>query len=107
MCGYLTFDKPPGTFTICDICHWEDDDVQLRFPESAGANEPLWIYQQKFLQSWTNEKAAEAEKHGITRCPDWRPITRADIDAAGKGPSTGLDYFNAIDSAPARDYWRP
>ena len=39
-CGYLTLTEPHyGTFAICEVCFWEDDDVQLRFPDSAvGAN---------------------------------------------------------------------
>jgi len=33
----LTLDEPPdGTFDICAVCFWEDDDVQLRDPEFAG-----------------------------------------------------------------------
>jgi hypothetical protein len=28
-CGYLTLSEPPpGTFEICPVCNWEDDDVQ-------------------------------------------------------------------------------
>jgi hypothetical protein len=37
-CGFLTLDSP-GTFDICPICNWEDDNVQ--FHEAAyrgGAN---------------------------------------------------------------------
>lgn len=31
--------KPPGTFAICPVCYWEDDDVQFRNPlYDAGAN---------------------------------------------------------------------
>lgn len=40
-CGYLTFDEePPGTFEICPVCNWEDDEVQFRDPSyEGGANE--------------------------------------------------------------------
>jgi hypothetical protein len=39
-CGYLTFDeKPPGTFFICPVCAWEDDNVQYDDPSyEGGAN---------------------------------------------------------------------
>lgn len=41
-CGYLTLDeKPPGTYDICSICFWEDDDVQYNDPNyEGGANVP-------------------------------------------------------------------
>lgn len=36
-CGFLTLDeRPPGTFAICPVCWWEDDDVQGRDHDYAG-----------------------------------------------------------------------
>ena len=36
-CGHLTLtEKPPGTFAICPVCFWEDDEVQFKNPMSAG-----------------------------------------------------------------------
>ena len=39
-CGYKTLDlEPPGTFTICEVCNWEDDSVQFGDPDyEGGAN---------------------------------------------------------------------
>ena len=39
-CGYLTLDEePPGTFDICPVCGWEDDNVQFDDPSfQGGAN---------------------------------------------------------------------
>lgn len=39
-CGFLTLpERPPGTFEICPVCRWEDDNVQFANPEySGGAN---------------------------------------------------------------------
>lgn len=39
-CGYLTMsERPPGTFAICPVCFWEDDEVQFRDPSyREGAN---------------------------------------------------------------------
>jgi hypothetical protein len=33
-------DEPPGTFEICPVCNWEDDNVQAADPKlRGGANE--------------------------------------------------------------------
>lgn len=39
-CRYLTLEEePPGTFDICPVCGWEDDDVQFRDADfEGGAN---------------------------------------------------------------------
>ena len=42
-CGFLTLTltaKPPGTFAICPVCFWEDDDAQFKDPTyEGGANQ--------------------------------------------------------------------
>jgi hypothetical protein len=40
-CGNLTLDEaPPGTFEICPVCYWEDDNVQYDDPDfEGGAND--------------------------------------------------------------------
>ena len=40
-CGYATLgEEPPGTYTVCSVCFWEDDPVQADDPKYAGgANE--------------------------------------------------------------------
>ncbi|KJH63956.1 CPCC family cysteine-rich protein [Acinetobacter calcoaceticus] len=36
-CGYLTFDDlPDGSFEICPVCFWEDDNVQNDDPDYGG-----------------------------------------------------------------------
>ncbi len=40
-CGHVEFSEPPGSYGICSVCFWEDDAVQLRWPDWAGgANRP-------------------------------------------------------------------
>ncbi|MEO8554354.1 MAG: CPCC family cysteine-rich protein [Kofleriaceae bacterium] len=36
-CRYPTLDEPPpGTFAICPVCFWEDDNVQFLDPTYRG-----------------------------------------------------------------------
>lgn len=52
-CGYLTFDEEPcGTFEICPVCYWEDDNVQNHAPlYEGGANGiSLNMAKQNFLK---------------------------------------------------------
>jgi hypothetical protein len=57
-CGYLVFAEPPGSYEICPICFWEDDELQLRFPTlEGGANSPSLIQAQKnFVEFGACEK---------------------------------------------------
>lgn len=34
-CGYLTMGFPEGSFDICDVCGWVDDNVGLKDPDHA------------------------------------------------------------------------
>jgi len=40
-CGYLSLDEPPpGTYDICKVCFWEDDQLQYEDPDyRGGAND--------------------------------------------------------------------
>lgn len=36
-CGYYTLtEKPPGTYEICPVCDWGDDDIQYVDPTFEG-----------------------------------------------------------------------
>ena len=36
-CENLTLTEPsPGSFEICPVCNWEDDDAQFRDPNYVG-----------------------------------------------------------------------
>ena len=50
-CGHLVFAEPPGSYDICPVCFWEDDIVQLRWPDMAGgANGPSLVEGQRNYQ---------------------------------------------------------
>ncbi|PEF15197.1 CPCC family cysteine-rich protein [Bacillus cereus] len=72
-CGYKTLEEePPGTFDICSICFWEDDNVQFDDPDyEGGANEEsLRQYQKVFLMRNVNRKLTDNNE----RDPNWRPL---------------------------------
>ncbi len=47
-CGYLTFDEEPsGTFEICPVCYWEDDNVQNEDPAYEGGANGVSLLQAK------------------------------------------------------------
>ena len=79
-CGRLVFSGRPGSYDICPICYWEDDNAQLRWPDWAGgANKPSLIDGQR---NYRDMGAIEFRFAGKVRAatPDepvedgWRPI---------------------------------
>lgn len=51
------YEEPPGTFEICPICNWEDDEVQYNDPTYAGgANEMSLNDARKIYKSQRVEK---------------------------------------------------
>ncbi|MBL1704243.1 hypothetical protein DXB51_09685 [Bacillus cereus] len=44
-CGYETLEEePPGTYEICSICYWEDDEVQFNDPDFEGGANEAYVY---------------------------------------------------------------
>lgn len=83
-CGYLQFDALPGSYEICEICYWEDDGVQLRWPDrGGGANDPSLIEaQQNFVQYGAMEERfsdnVRSPNDNDIRDTGWRPIQATD-----------------------------
>ena len=107
--GYIMFDEPPGSHDICGVCAWEDDDAQLRWPQSAqGANDASLIEAQTnyvSLGASLERRLHRARKPTPSdrREPGWRPIDLAvdDFEPTGTG-----DAPHPSDST-ALYWWRP
>lgn len=108
-CGHLVFREGPGSYDICPVCFWEDDLVQLRWPDwPGGANKPSLIEAQG---NFSKGGSSEARLLEHVRAPaseeplddGWRPVNPA------------LDDFEAITTQEAEwpddrtvlYYWRP
>ncbi len=80
-CGYLTLtEKPPGTYLICPICFWEDNNEEMNdWREWMGSNQvSLRQAQRNFLEfgacelEWLNDVRPPTGED--VRCPDWETI---------------------------------
>ncbi len=99
-CGYEVFGEPPGLHDICPICYWEDDIVQLAFPDLAGgANHCSLIEgQSAFAQSG----ACEEQFKENVRAPldsDTRHTTWCALDSE-------RDRYLKCDSQSDREKWQ-
>ena len=48
-CGYKTLgEQPPGTFEICHVCGWEDDNVQFHDPDFQGGANGISLRQAQY-----------------------------------------------------------
>jgi hypothetical protein len=79
-CGYVTFENAPGSYDICEICIWEDDISQLRFPDQdGGANEPSLIETQRNFAEFgaCEQRLLPHVRKPLpreAREPGWRPV---------------------------------
>jgi len=80
VCNYLVFSDAAGSYDICPICFWEDDLVQLAFPDMAGgANKVSLIEaQNNFAKFGVSEQRFKGNVRKATEVDSrdklWRPI---------------------------------
>lgn len=108
-CGYRTFGQFPGSYDICHVCFWEDDQIQILDPWYAGgANKPsLAAAQQNFQRIGACDKHGKQFVKGVLpgdeRDPLWRPATEADRAFAKRPRDIHEQGWNDVD---AWYYWR-
>lgn len=112
-CGYKVFEREPGSHAICPICHWEDNLVQLRFPEMPGGANSVSLL--KAQQNYAVFGSVETRFRLMVRSPltddereaEWRCVDpdRDNLDI----PRSGIDYANSYpeDDFTVLYYWRP
>ncbi|MGA2597107.1 MAG: CPCC family cysteine-rich protein [Bryobacteraceae bacterium] len=67
-CGFLTLgEKPPGTFEICPVCYWEDDNVQAADPTFEGGANSMSLEQAR--RNFAEYGAVSREALGRVRNP--------------------------------------
>lgn len=114
-CGYLIFDEPSGSYDICEICFWEDDIVQLAFPNmDGGANKCSLIEGQAcFAQYGACEQRHVDDVRspaGVdTRDPLWRPLDPARDRYLHWGSSSDGELWDSVKNTQGvcLYYWRP
>ena len=84
-CGYKTFLSEPGSYEICEVCGWEDDNSQLMFVKmSGGANKLSLVEKQK------ENSIKDLDSHDCAKDPEWVPFDN--------------DKFQAKEFIPGKDY---
>ena len=102
-CGFEVFSEPPGSYEICELCGWEDDHVQLRFPAMAGgANKSSLAYHQ--LQALAEYPINVSLAKGFRRSNQWRPLLEREI-VSPQSPTSGVEYFDAAAAEAPQYYW--
>jgi Cysteine-rich CPCC len=108
-CGHVVFTEAPGSYDICPICFWEDDIVQLRWPDLAGgANRASLIEAQQTYQRIGVSEERLVEHVRVARFtepvdPAWRPFDHT-LDAVEHRMS-GTDYGKTYSGDPASYYY--
>ena len=110
-CGYLVFGEPPGSYATCPFCWWEDDLVQLNYPDSTGANTlSLIAYQLDYQRPERRRELVEKwhlrvpnEEH--IQDPGWR-LFNPQVDVYLHW-GDAEDMQRSIPDDSCLYYWRP
>jgi hypothetical protein len=67
-CDHLTLLEPPtGTFAICPVCGWEDDNLQFVHPDSSGGANKVSLREAR--ENFRRLGASEPRRQNRVRSP--------------------------------------
>jgi hypothetical protein len=108
-CGYRALSEPPGSYEICHVCFWEDDQIQLLDPwYSGGANHPSLVEaQENFASFGACDHHGKQFVKGVLpddeKDSEWRPASESDRVHAKRPRDLTEQDFSVAD---ALYYWR-
>jgi hypothetical protein len=105
------FSEPPGSYDICPICDWEDDDSQLRFPAMGGGANKMSLIEAQRSFARVGAKSVDHVAHSRKPTSDdrldehWRMINESKDSV--QVPQPGEDYGMTYPADPTQlYYWR-
>ena len=73
-CGFLTRPREvPGSFAICPVCRWEDDNLQFADPTYASGANRISLNEAKENYAACGAKSRDAVSHARPPLPSERP----------------------------------
>ena len=113
----MSFDEPPGSYSICPICFWEDSAVQLRYVLSAGGPNKVSLFeaQQNYAAFGAMERRftehVRQPRASDERDPTWRLLDPQRDTMAASPHADPVSAFVDTATKQAGDearyyYWR-
>lgn len=113
-CGHVVFDHEPGTFAVCPVCGWVDDQAALLYPLWDGGDNGVSLADAQAAYARTGACTPSAQavaRPAVDEEPleaGWRPLDPAtdnplpkDAPASALSPVAGTDLYYWRDT-----YWR-
>ena len=92
-----------GSFSICPVCDWEDDGLQLANPTSAGGANSLSLNQAQHHALQKYPAGLEAAL-GYLRSPNWRPLSAGELQIANDSRAVKHWHEGAV-TEESQAYW--